>query len=249
MDIFNTLDDFGLTKNKGRVYLAVLEIGSGSIFEIAKKVNLPRTTVHEIMQNLLSLGLVTYITKGRTRIYSAEPPAKLKNILQEKERGIEKIMPELLSLINTSGKRPAVKMYEGIEGIKTVFNDTLAVRDKHLRGILSMEDLYKVPGKKFMDAYVEKRINAGIRLRVIRSEAKEVEETWPTSERETRTMHYAPEDMIFPMTIYIYDKKVALIGTEKENFGMIIESEDFNLTLKNFFEVMWQVSRLGKKVD
>ncbi|HLD20422.1 MAG TPA: hypothetical protein VJB93_04235, partial [Patescibacteria group bacterium] len=61
--------------------------------------------------------------------------------------------------------------------------------------------------------------------------------------------HYAPQDMIFPMTIYIYDKKVGIIATQKENFGMIIESEDFYTTLKNLFEIMWQVTRVGGKID
>ncbi|MBI3115331.1 MAG: transcriptional regulator TrmB, partial [Candidatus Kerfeldbacteria bacterium] len=40
-----------------------------------------------------------------------------------------------------------------------------------------------------------------------------------------------------------------IIGTEKETFGMIIESEDFYQTQKNLFEVLWDVSRIGKRVD
>lgn len=51
------------------------------------------------------------------------------------------------------------------------------------------------------------------------------------------------------MTVYLYDNKVGIIGTEKENFGMIIESLDFYQTQKNLFDVLWQVTRVGKRRD
>jgi hypothetical protein len=54
-------------------------------------------------------------------------------------------------------------------------------------------------------------------------------------------------ELLFPMTVYLYDKKVVTIGTEKEPFGMIIESADFFQTMKNLFDVLWQVSRAGRK--
>jgi len=249
MKVEKVLQELGLTKNKGVVYIAALNTGKGSALDIAKRAGLPRTTTHEILQYLVALGLISYVSKGRKRVYSAEPPTKLRALLQEKERILETTLPELSSLFNTTGIRPKVRFYEGIAGVKTVFEDTLTVSTKLLRGILSMEDLYKIPGKDFMDDYVKRRVGAGIKLKVIRSEQKEVEETWPFSAQEARELHYAPQDMIFPMTIYIYDKKVGIIATQKENFGMIIESEDFYTTFKNLFEVMWQVTRVGKNID
>jgi sugar-specific transcriptional regulator TrmB len=249
MTVEKILDQFGLTKNKGLVYLTLLGIGTGPVHEIARRSRLPRTTVHEILQQLAIMGLVSFAAKGRTRMYTVEPPSKLKTLLKDKERLLESALPELNSMFSVKGIRPRVRFYEGVEGIKTVFEDTLTVKSKELSGILSMEDLYKVPGKDFMKSYTEQRVKAGIKLRVVRSEVKEVEETWPSSAKENRELHYATDGMVFPMTIYLYDNKVGIIGTQKENFGMIIESPDFFLTQKNLFEVMWQVTRVGKRVD
>ena len=50
MDILKQLYDFNLGKSKGSVYLATLEVGSGSAQDIASAANLPRTTTHEILQ-------------------------------------------------------------------------------------------------------------------------------------------------------------------------------------------------------
>lgn len=247
MRIEKILEEVGLSGKKGTVYLAALEIGTGSVQEIAKKANLARTTVHEILLHLVSLGLMSSTNRGRTRIFSTESPEKLKTLLQEKERRLDLALPELLSRLGISESRPRVRFYEGIAGVKTVFEETLSVKNRLLLGILSMEDLYKIPGKEFMDDYTQRRIQAGIKLQVLRSEIKEVEETWPTSKEDNRELHYAPSGLVFPMTMYLYDQKVGIIGTQKETFGMIIESADFYQTQNNLFEVIWQVSRVGKE--
>ncbi len=249
MKIDTILSEIGLNGNKGAVYIAALEIGTGTVQDIAKVANLPRTTVHGILLHLHTLGLLSVINRGRTKIFTAESPEKLKTLLKEKERQIDSVMPELLLLRHISDARPRVRFYEGLAGVKTVFEDTLTVKNKFLMGVLSMEDLFKFPGKDFMDDYTKRRVEAGIKLHVVRSEVKEVEEAWPSSKKENRELHYAPSSMVFPMTMYLYDQKVGIIGTQKEMFGMIIESADFFQTQKNLFDVIWQVSKVGKRID
>lgn len=245
----NILEELGLNKSKADIYLAALEIGTGSAQQIANHARLPRTTVHEILQHLVALGLVGFVTKGRTRVYSAEPPEKLKVLLKEKEAKLEKALPELAALFNTVGVKPRVRFYEGEAGIKTVFEDTLSVSNKLLRAILSMKDLYEMPGKDYVNAYTRRRIEAGIKLRVVRSEGNEVEKVWPSSTKDSRELHYSPDGVVFPMTLYIYDNKIGVMSSKKENFGMIIESPDLYQTMKNMFDVMWQVTRVMKPVD
>lgn len=243
MSLEQVLQEFGLGKNKGTVYVTLLEMGSGTVQQIASKTNIARTTVHEIVQHLLSLGLVGFTTVGRGRVYIAEPPKKLLSLQKEREEKIKKVLPELELMFNTGGLRPKIRFYEGAEGVKSVFDDTLTVSNKVLHGILSMEDLYDVPGKTYMDRYVQRRVDANIKLQVIRTESKEVEENWPSSKLENREVRYNPSYLIFPMTVYLYDNKVCLLGTKKEHFGMIIESPDFYRTMKNLYDILWDLSK------
>lgn len=248
MSIENVLHDLGLPGSKAAVYLAALQTGTARAEDIARKASLPRTTTHEILSSLVARGFVGMTTKGRTHWYTAERPTKLKTLLRERERKLDAILPELLSLYRTPGVRPRVLFYEGIDGVKAVFEDTLTVKEKYLRSILSIADLYKTPGRTYMDDYVRRRVESAIQLRVIRSVTREVGETWPTRARELRELRYAPKNLTFPMTIFLYDSKVGIIGTEKENFGMIIESRDFYETQKNLFDTLWEVSRIvGEK--
>jgi len=43
-----------------------------------------------------------------------------------------------------------------------------------------------VPGKKYMDDYVKRRVEKGFSLNVIRSKPKEVAPEWPTGPEERR---------------------------------------------------------------
>ena len=98
-----------------------------------------------------------------------------------------------------------------------------------------------------MKQYVQRRIEAGITLKVIRSQSKEIkQEIWPSSQQELRELRYTPQKQIFPMTVYMYDKKVTVIGTKQEKFGMIIESADLYVTMKNLFDIVWEVSKVIK---
>lgn len=243
------LEQLGLEGKKADVYLAALQLGSASAQEIAKRAGLKRPTVVEILEGLVSRGLMSFVTEKRTRIFTVEPPRKLLALAEEQERQARSILPSLEALYGRSTSRPRVQFYEGIEGVKTVYEDTLTTTSKSLRAILSMQDLYEIPGKEYMQENVRRRIEVGIQLQVIRSEQKEVEGTWPASKKELRELHLAPPGMIFAMTMYLYDDKVALIGTQKENFGLIIHSKDLFDMQSNLFETLWQVTRVAKAID
>ena len=44
------------------------------------------------------------------------------------------------------------------------------------------------------------------------------------------------------MTLFLFDNKVGLISSRKENYGLIIESQEFANVQNALFDVMWQAS-------
>jgi sugar-specific transcriptional regulator TrmB len=242
MHLKDTLKEFGLDDKRAKVYLAILELGTAKAYDIAHKSKISRPTVYDILEKLASDGLVGIYEKRGIRYYIANDPEKIKRKLQEKERAFDAVLPELRSVYNALITKPKMSYFEGIEGIKTVLEDTITGQEKLLYGILSMDDLFKTAGKQFMDAQVKKRVATGYQLKVIRSKPKDILETWPTSAQELRELRYSPAGMVFAMTTYIYDNKVALISSKKENFGMIIESNEFHQNMRHLFGALWQIS-------
>lgn len=243
MSLVSDLKKIGFDEKKARVYTALMELGTAKANAIAKKADIERPTTYDILGKLSKEGLVSQFEKRGVKTYTIENPEKLRSNLREQEQHLNHLLPELRSLYGTSEIKPRIRFFEGTGGIKTALLDTLTSHEKILRGILSMTDLYTIPGKKFMDEYIKQRVERGYALHVIRSRPKEVDpRDWPTSLQEHRELRYAPPDMVFSMTTYFYDNKVALISTEKEQFGMIIESEEYSQNMRHLFSALWQIS-------
>lgn len=166
-------------------------------------------------------------------------------MLEDRRRAIEGVLPELRSRYSRSATRPRIRFYEGRDGISTVLADTLACRSKRLKGILSMtSDVFKVLGQRAMEQYVARRIAAGVHLEVVRSRQQEAgQRRWLSRAEELRELRWAPPGAIFTMTTWTYDDKVSLISSRRENFGMIIQSEEFSEHMNTLFGVLWEASR------
>lgn len=238
-----TLAQFGLTPNQTKVYLALLELGEAKVQEIAKKARILRTTAYEVLEQLSEIGLISLYMRHNARMYMAEPPRKLAQILESKQKIMEEALPELESLYNIGDFKPKIRYYEGLEGYKTVYEDTLTAKTKRLYAILSMQDMLEKLGEKYMNDYIARRISLGIRLSVIRIGPHEIKPIWPSVKEDFRTVRLAPSNFAFPLTMLIYDNKVTVMSTKRENFGLIIESHEFMQTQKALFDVLWGASR------
>ena len=240
--ISQTLSQFGLTANQVKVYLALLELGEAKVQEIAKKARILRTTTYEVLEQLKQIGLISMYHRHDVRLYMAEPPRKLTHILESKQQAVQMALPELESLYNIGDFKPKIRYYEGLEGYKTVYEDSLKAHSKQVSAILSMQDMLDKLGENYMNSYISKRIAAHIALRVIRIESHEIKSIWQALKEELRQVRLAPKNFIFPLTMLVYDNKTAIMSTRRENFGLIIESHEFMQTQKALFEVLWQVS-------
>jgi sugar-specific transcriptional regulator TrmB len=245
MAIERALTDIGLHETEVRFYLAALELGQAPIRDIARKAGISRTNAYDVFSRLLEQRLVNEIPQAseRSMLITAESPARVLEIVEERRKKLEAVMPELLSLHNRTPAKPKVRYFQGTDGIKAVLDETISCRSKMLLGILSMSDLYEVPGRAWMDDNVRRRIEAGVTLRVVRSATKDLHKFWSDNPADLRILRYAPENYDFSMTTYVYDDTVALISSRKENFAMTIESAEFAVMQTGLFETLWAVSQ------
>ncbi|MCC6781101.1 MAG: transcriptional regulator TrmB [Hyphomicrobiales bacterium] len=243
MDIARTLTQLGLQETEARFYLAALELGEAPMREVAAKAGIGRTNAYDVFSRLSDQGLVVEVSDGKAVgkgiLVAAEPPEQLYAMFEERRRRLERVMPELESRHARARAQPRVRHFRGLGGIKTVLEDTLTCRSKELLGILSMRDLYEVPGRAWMDDLVRRRIEAGVQLRAIRSPSNDVHPHWPESAAELRRLRFAPSELAFAMTTYIYDEKVAIISSQREHFAMTIESAELARLQTSMFEALW----------
>ncbi len=241
-ELERALTQLGIEGNRARFYLAALELGEATVADVSHHAGIARTNAYEVMQRLVSDGLISRIQrKSKVFVQAQDPFVILRRIEQQRQIAAD-LVPQLRMLHHQAGHKPRVRYFEGLEGITEVLYDTLSCRSGELRGILAMAELMETPGIDVMNRYIAARIKAGLRLRVVRSESRETAAIWPASRIERRALRYAPKGLDLGLTSYIYDDKVAYISSRREHFALCIQSEEFAAFQTAMFEGLWLIS-------
>lgn len=242
------LRNIGLTEKQAKVYLAVLELGEASIQDIAKKSGINRITCYQAVEKLARGGLVREVVKSKkTKIVAEMPKKLLENLFDKKmktERNItalQKLLPELDSLYNYSEVKPKIRFYEGREGLKKIYQDTLDVGQE----ILAFTAYHKTD-KKLADwldkYYIPQRVKKEIFAKVI-APAFDYAQRYQERDKEQMRETLLISATKFPLSIEInvYGNKVAIISfAKKEMMGVIIESKEVASTFCLIFQLAWQ---------
>ncbi|MCX6735648.1 MAG: hypothetical protein NTZ13_01035 [Candidatus Parcubacteria bacterium] len=249
----SALKNVGLSDREVGVYLTLLSLGNGTVSQITRKAGINRTTGYDILDSLLSKGLISMSGKEPKQEYIAEPPEKItaylkQEIEKDKERLLfaEKLVPELETLHNVTG-RPSVRFYEDTEGLKQVYEDTLTSHEP-IRAYATVEDMHKGLPNYFPE-YYKRRAKKGIAIRAIVPNTETGKERALQDAKEKRETALVPaEAYYFHPEINIYDNKV-MIASWREKLGIIIESAEIADAMKKIYELAWaEAKRLDKNI-
>lgn len=234
------LQKLNFEKKEARLYLALLELGEGGVDQISKKSGLKRTTVYHVIDSLKDKGYIEMAKVGKKTVYIAQNPQKIEEILDEKKQILEKVMPNLLSITNTMDKKPKIRFFEGKEGIREIYKDTLKYKDQEMQ-VWTTEDILKYFDEQWLwDYYVVHRVKNKIWQRTIAPDIDFAKELTSYDEKHLRKIRLCPRDK-FPMhvDITLYGKRYVGLMSFKDGIGLIIESEGIYKTLKSIFEMNW----------
>ncbi|HAV11208.1 MAG TPA: hypothetical protein DCX32_01560 [Candidatus Moranbacteria bacterium] len=241
MEIRQVLEQFGLNGRKADVYLAALELGSASVIDISKKASVKRTTCYDILQDLMRDGLISETVRGKKRLFVGEEPEKIQRQLKHKVRLFSEILPQLQSIHNVRGSKPKIRFYEGKEGLKEVYEDTL----KHGGEIIGVGsyDIVNVLGKEWMDDYLRRRVKAGIYARGMAPGNESMMRDFISKDQEQRrsTKVIDPEKYPFSIEINVYGHNRVALMSAKEEVGLIIEGAEIHNTMKLIFQLIWDL--------
>ncbi|MCX6739639.1 MAG: hypothetical protein NTZ49_00220 [Candidatus Parcubacteria bacterium] len=244
MEQIDLLQQLGLNEKEAKVYLAALEFGPTTIIDLASKSGVKRTTIHEFIEPLIHQGFIIATFSGKRKLYNAAPPESLELILQKQTQAIKQLLPDLKFLASKSLQKPKIRYYEGIEGIKHIYEDLLTTKDQ-IYYFGTIKDEVNLVGKKFLGDWIKKRKEKGIKVNAIRIRGKELPiKEWQGGEEFLRDLRYFPtEEKDFFVNIDIYDNKISILSSAKESYGLIIESQELATSLKFIWRVVWNVSK------
>ncbi|GAB7539830.1 TrmB family transcriptional regulator [Burkholderia sp. 3C] len=242
MDLIQMLHDAGIDGHKADFYLASMELGEASVAAIAQKAQIGRTNAYEVLDRLLAMGLVATVKRGaRTYVHPQDPIALLRRVESQREI-VHDLLPQLKALHNSTGGKPKVRFFTGIEGIKAVLDEMQECRSRELRAIMANSELFRMPGFEIISSVVARRVKSSISLRIIRCGPADSRDLWRTSARELRTLRIAPASFEAGITTYLYDETVAFISSKAEHYALSIQSPEMFAFQASHFETLWATS-------
>ena len=242
-----SLKNLNFTEKEAKVYLAALELGKGTVSQISRKADINRTTGYDVLDSLVTKALVNISGKEPKQEYVAETPDKIIKLFTEQfnksKQFLEEaneVVPELKSLHNTTG-RPQVRFYEGKDGLKEVYEDTLTSTEP-IRAYATIDDMHRTLPNYFPE-YYKRRAGKGISIRGIIPKTQIALERSEHNEEEKREIAFVPPDKYyFSPEINIYDNKI-MIASWREELGIIIESKEIADAMKKIYELSWNEAK------
>src|SRR3989338_6273112 len=245
MEIRTILKNYGLNDKETAVYLTLVELGPSPVRTVASHAGVNRGTTYDILKSLKNQGLVSFFDKKTHQFFTAEPPEKLLNALEDKEqqlwdlkKQITNSLPELKTVYEKHGGRPLVKLFEGLKGVKHILEDVLETMDRtdhRTYYVYSSSNLRKNVYQAMPD-FSKKRIKKNINVKTVSIGGG----GQLVGLDERKRMKVGKTDLKSTYEI-IYGGKVAHISLDNaENpVGVIIENQEIHDTQKFIFEFNW----------
>ena len=233
------LKKLGLSNAACAVYLSLIESLPLGVSDIARKTGEYRPAIYRALAELLQHELVNIAPGKKRKLYSAEPPERLRNLVESALSELNQELPRLSERYKQRGKAPFVRLFEGKKGITAIFEnlvDTLPQGGTFYR-ISAERDLDRTNTYLPRD-YRAKRTAKKLERFVITT--KEIGEQ--KKERLERAMKYFPKsDVVFDQDTIalIYGDTIALMDLNTET-ALVVESPPLAEFQKKLFRLLYQ---------
>lgn len=242
--ITEALAQLGLNDKETKVYLACLELGGASVHEVADKAGVKRTSIYNFLEELKTKGLVSEIKQNnRTLLIPEDPHALVANRREEIKKtegqikNLEEIIPNLMSIYNVPGNKAKIKYYQGIEGLKKVYRDTL-IPGSTLYGFIDIDKCFAAMGDWILE-YVDERLKLNMDYQVIGNHGAWENDPRIDNKKQKRNIKFA-SNVKFDTEIDIYANKVAIYSFREPYAGVIIEDQAIHQTMKSIWKLLWE---------
>lgn len=242
------LEKIGFTKGEIKVYFSLIELGESSSGAIIIKSKVSRSKVYEILERLKEKGLVSEVIKQNIKYFQAADPKVILEYIKNKETELKqqaedfkKILPSLESKQKQQEEKQEVKVFTGIEGIKTFWNwllDQLEKEDEYLAFSFSKEATENQSLIYMFQDFHKKRGEKGINAKILSSEKKELAKVGMNF---PKTKHYQFRETkhILPTGISISGDVVATFNWGKVPRVFAIICKDNAEQYRKFFYDVW----------
>ena len=240
MELIQELQKFGLKEKESKVFLATLELGSGSISEIAKKAGIKRPTVYNIITDLSDKGLIAKAPHRKRMYYIATSPEVLHKLLIEKQKVFEQIFPALNTMYRNKLFHPIMRFYDGKQGFRTVYEEFFSTHQT-IYSAVSFEDVSSIFTEDENALFFSLLREKGGRIHDLITSSQKAEEYKNAPYRKGLGMaKFLPKELELAINMLVLSEKVAFFSFES-NIAVVIEEKNIARTQQSLLKLIWNL--------
>ena len=242
-NLISTLKLAGLNETEAKIYLACLELGPASAWNIYKKTGIKRPTCYAVLDNLLTDKIASKKDDGNRAIFAVIEPAQLLMTMENRKNQFHQSLPLFDALKSESKEKPKIWVYEGIEGVKQACMLGVDQPEDGEILILASAEIWSKYSQS-NKTYLAERVTKNIGQRVLFTNTKENQTFLKMDREELRETRFLPQDYFNPKaeTQVFGDTVVYMTDSSKEPFATVIENEAIAADERQKFEILWKVS-------
>jgi len=243
MEIEDALRQFGLTELESKLYLLLLKTGETTAPSLVAGLKVHKATVYDLLAVLERKGIVSHIVRDDRRYYSPLEPKRLLDILEDRMGALKEVYPILEKYYSSNTPEREIRIFEGKNGIKTMFNDIIRV-GKPLFALGSSLQMLSLMEHRAVHPLKNMRSSVPY-SKAILSDKKEVaeltkrlRELYPKIE-----LRYYPEKISNPVAFNTYGDRTTLMLWQAEPVIIRIRDPCIAKGFKSYFDIIWSVSK------
>src|SRR3989344_6527137 len=230
----------GFGDKEASVYLALLQLGQASAYQVATKSGLKKPTTYVVLDELAKRGAVNVVPRSKKRLYRASPPEQLLVVARERVAEFEEALPRLRSLTKQGKTKLDTLYYQGGEGIRQALTFGLdKIKFKEIVGFYAKSDLVDKDLLPIYDDYNDKLKRRRVTVRGIVLDHASLKHYRKLDKEFKRVMKVVPQEL------YSSDQSIDTVSDfvriidYKNLQAVIIENADLAATFKQIFEMLW----------
>jgi sugar-specific transcriptional regulator TrmB len=251
MDLEN-LQKIGLTKGEIRVYQALLKLGETTKTKLAKESKVAPSNTYDITNRLLEKGIISKVEKNGVAHFSAVDPSHLLHFIEKKEKELNEerkivqgILPTLQQMFTDHKKPMKVEVFEGWNGLKTVFEELVGECEKgdenYIFGASTGESETKAD--IFFLKWSRARAKKGIKTKIIFTE--EMQKRKKRIDFFLQSKRYNVKFLAHssPAETMLYKNKTCIIILTEKPLVIRITGQEVMQSYKSYFDVLWKQAK------
>ncbi|MDQ1284119.1 MAG: TrmB protein [Patescibacteria group bacterium] len=250
MNLVESLKNLGLNEKEAKVYLALLQLGKTTAYNVAVKSGLKKPTTYVILGQLVEKGFVYNIPRAKKQLFVAESPEECFAIAKERLHFSEKNLPELLAMEKGKKNKVNVSYYEGLGGIRESYGKLIKVMRKvpfekrNFVGFYAKTDNLEDDLNKYFDEVTAELAKYKIQRKGITTyndliAKKYLNALGKYSVSEMKALR--EEKYSSYISIEIFAGRFVHILSQRNLQSIIIEDADIADVMRQIFEMVWEL--------